>query len=82
MKATTAEIMKMANPEAGKRAAVAPRLEGTCISANVRRADSASMRALDVWYDKIDLQRHEDRSGLRAHDPRRQDQGDRRRVAA
>jgi uncharacterized protein (DUF2252 family) len=27
-----------------------------------RMADYASMRALDVWYDKIDLQRYEDRS--------------------
>jgi hypothetical protein len=25
-------------------------------------ADYASMRALDVWYDKIDLQRYEDRA--------------------
>jgi hypothetical protein len=28
-----------------------------------RMADYASMRALDVWYDKIDLQRYEDRTG-------------------
>src|SRR5574337_1012545 len=28
-----------------------------------RIADYASMRALDVWYDRIDLQRYEDRSG-------------------
>ncbi len=28
-----------------------------------RMADYASMRALDVWYDRIDLQRYEDRSG-------------------
>jgi len=28
-----------------------------------RMADYASMRALDVWYDKIDMQRYEDRSG-------------------
>jgi uncharacterized protein (DUF2252 family) len=28
-----------------------------------RMADYASMRALDVWYDKIDLQRFEDRAG-------------------
>ena len=28
-----------------------------------RMADYASMRALDVWYDKIDLQRYVDRSG-------------------
>ena len=28
-----------------------------------RMANYASMRALDVWYDKIDLQRYEDRSG-------------------
>jgi uncharacterized protein (DUF2252 family) len=28
-----------------------------------RMADYASMRALDVWYDKIDLQHYEDRSG-------------------
>jgi hypothetical protein len=48
----------------------------------MRMADNASMRALDVWYDKIDVQRHEDRSGLRARDSRRQDQGDHRRVAA
>ena len=27
-----------------------------------RMADYASMRALDVWYDKIDLQRYEDRA--------------------
>ncbi|MGZ8197404.1 MAG: DUF2252 domain-containing protein [Burkholderiales bacterium] len=27
-----------------------------------RMADYASMRALDVWYDKIDLQRYEDRT--------------------
>jgi len=27
-----------------------------------RMADYASMRALDVWYDRIDLQRYEDRS--------------------
>jgi hypothetical protein len=74
--------MKMAKPEAGKRAAVAPRLEDTQISADMRMADNASMRALDVWYDKIDVQRHEDRSGLRARDSRRQDQGDHRRVAA
>jgi uncharacterized protein (DUF2252 family) len=30
-----------------------------------RMADYASMRALDVWYDKIDMQRYEDRSGDR-----------------
>ena len=28
-----------------------------------RMADYASMRALDVWYDKIDMQRYEDRAG-------------------
>lgn len=28
-----------------------------------RMADYASMRALDVWYDRIDLQRYEDRTG-------------------
>jgi hypothetical protein len=28
-----------------------------------RMADYASMRALEVWYDKIDAQRYEDRSG-------------------
>ncbi|RQH07168.1 DUF2252 domain-containing protein [Paraburkholderia dinghuensis] len=28
-----------------------------------RMYDYASMRALDVWYDRIDLQRYEDRSG-------------------
>ena len=28
-----------------------------------RMADYASMRALDVWYDKIDLQKYEDRTG-------------------
>jgi len=28
-----------------------------------RMADYASMRALDVWYDKIDMQRFEDRAG-------------------
>ena len=28
-----------------------------------RVADYASMRALDIWYDKIDVQRYEDRSG-------------------
>lgn len=28
-----------------------------------RMADYASMRALDVWYDRIDLQRYEDRVG-------------------
>lgn len=28
-----------------------------------RMADYASMRALDVWYDKIDMQKYEDRAG-------------------
>ncbi len=28
-----------------------------------RMADYASMRALDIWYDKIDIQRYQDRSG-------------------
>ena len=28
-----------------------------------RMADYASMRALDVWYDKIDMQKYEDRTG-------------------
>ena len=28
-----------------------------------RMADYASMRALDVWYDKIDIRRYEDKSG-------------------
>jgi len=28
-----------------------------------RMADYASMRALDVWYDKIDVQKYEDRTG-------------------
>ena len=28
-----------------------------------RMQDYASMRALDIWYDKIDLQKYEDRSG-------------------
>ena len=28
-----------------------------------RMVDYASMRALDVWYDRIDLQRYEDRTG-------------------
>ena len=28
-----------------------------------RMADYASMRALDVWYDKIDMQEYEDRAG-------------------
>ena len=39
-----------------------PRRHGPGAVYRERMADYASMRAIDVWYDKIDLQRYEDRS--------------------
>ena len=53
-----------------------------------RMGNYATMRALDVWYDKIDLQRYEDRSG-RSRSPgddtqagRRADRGGKAQVGA
>ena len=52
-----AQFLQLPDSDAGRVAADVVR------EYRERMADYASMRALDVWYDKIDLQRYEDRSG-------------------
>jgi len=52
-----AQYLRLPNSETARVATVVVR------EYRDRMADYASMRALDVWYDKIDLQRFEDRSG-------------------